>query len=621
MGGTADPTARRDGTSPSESADQTPTMPTAARDRPEPLQVVPVRRYGRWIAAAAVVYLLASLLWSLWHKANVDIPAIRHYLLTGLVVRGVLVTVELTIVAMIIGMVGGIALAVMRLSENPVLAALSSAYLWFFRGTPLLVQILFWGFLGALYPRLFVGLPLTGVVFGSASTSSVIGSSVTAVLALGLNEAAYAAEIIRAGIIAVDKGQTEAAQSLGMPGGLIMRRIVLPQAMRVIIPTMGNEAISMLKSTALVSVISGHDLLTSVQQVYDQNFEIIPLLMVACLWYLLLTSVLSIGQHHLESYFARGFGAARPAHAARRARAREAHQARATSAGWRVSSRSAARADDVAVERSAGHGAVERADTASGSAEPVVRAENIWKWFGTHDVLKGVSFAVYPGETFVIFGPSGGGKSTLLRCIDRLERPDSGLVWVGGELMGYRHRGGALHELKPRQLCGQRAGLGMVFQRFNLFPHLTAIENVTEAPRRVRRLPPPQAEAEAEQLLARVGLADKLDAYPAQLSGGQQQRVAIARALALKPRLMLLDEPTSALDPELVAEVLDVIKGLAQTGMTMIIVTHEMGFAREVADRVAMVDAGLIIESGPPAECLASPREERTRAFLSRVLH
>jgi ABC-type polar amino acid transport system ATPase subunit len=192
---------------------------------------------------------------------------------------------------------------------------------------------------------------------------------------------------------------------------------------------------------------------------------------------------------------------------------------------------------------------------------------------------------------------------------------------VAGELMGYRNHGSVLHELKPRQVCAQRAGIGMVFQRFNLFPHLTAIENVTEAPRRVSRQSLARAEAQAEELLARVGLASKLDAYPAQLSGGQQQRVAIARALALNPRLMLLDEPTSALDPELVAEVLDVIKSLTQTGMTMIIVTHEIGFAREVADRVAMVDGGLIVESGPPSECLASPKEERTRAFLSRVLN
>jgi polar amino acid transport system permease protein len=599
---------------------QTPGLPPVsaggsdqALQRPPPVRAVPVRRYGRWSAAAVVVYLLAALLWSLWHDANVDVPAIRHYLLTGLVLHGVLVTIELTIVAMVIGIAGGIPLAVMRRSQNPVLSALSWAYLWFFRGTPLMVQILFWGFLGALYPKLFVGLPLTGVVFGSAATSRLIGASVAAVLALGLNEAAYAAEIVRSGIIAVDKGQTEAADSLGMAAPLTMRRVVLPQAMRVIIPTMGNETISMLKNTALVSVISGHDLLTSVQQVYDQNFEIIPLLIVACLWYLLLTSALSVGQHYLEAYFARGFAAAHPGHARRRARARLARKTQ-DQARWQASARPAAPADANAAQRAG------RTGPAAAPGEPAVEAKNLWKWFGAHDVLKDVSFTVSPGETFVIFGPSGGGKSTLLRCINRLETPGSGTVRVAGELMGYRHRDGVLHELKPRQVCAQRAAIGMVFQRFNLFPHLTAIENVTEAPRRVCRLPLAQAEAQAEELLARVGLAGKLDAYPSQLSGGQQQRVAIARALAMNPALMLLDEPTSALDPELVAEVLDVIKSLARTGMTMIIVTHEMGFAREVADRVAMVDGGMIVETGPPGECLANPKEERTKVFLSHVL-
>jgi polar amino acid transport system permease protein len=626
MGGTTG-SASRDGAPAPAQTGSDPAGSDLAGRRPGPVDAVPVRRYGRWIAAAVVVYLLAALLWSLWHDANVGVPTIRQYLFTELVLRGVRVTIELTVIAMIIGMIGGIVLAVMRLSENPVLSALSWGYLWFFRGTPLLVQILFWGFLGALYPRLFLGLPFTGLVFGSASTSSVIGASVAAVLALGLNEAAYAAEIVRSGIIAVDKGQSEAAQSLGMRGTLTMRRVVLPQAMRVIIPTIGNETISMLKNTALVSVISGHDLLTSVQQVYDQNFKIIPLLIVACLWYLLLTTALSIGQHYLEAYFARGFAAARPGHARRRARAREARKAsrpfslRVSASPAAAVGNAAGRGPATGAAAASAVGATGHAGVAGGSGEPAVVAENLWKWFGAHDVLRGVNFTVQPGETFVIFGPSGGGKSTLLRCINRLETPDSGTVRVAGELMGYRNRGSVLHELKPRQVCAQRAGIGMVFQRFNLFPHLTAIENVTEAPRRVSRQSLARAEAQAEELLARVGLASKLDAYPAQLSGGQQQRVAIARALALNPRLMLLDEPTSALDPELVAEVLDVIKSLTQTGMTMIIVTHEIGFAREVADRVAMVDGGLIVESGPPSECLASPKEERTRAFLSRVLN
>jgi ABC-type polar amino acid transport system ATPase subunit len=250
----------------------------------------------------------------------------------------------------------------------------------------------------------------------------------------------------------------------------------------------------------------------------------------------------------------------------------------------------------------------------------MVKAERVWKSFGKLDVLKGISFEVYPQQTLVLLGPSGGGKSTLLRCINHLERIDAGRLWVDGELMGYRQRGDVLHEMKPHEVARQRAKIGMVFQRFNLFPHMTAIENVMEAPCRVGKLPRKQAEAEAEVLLTRVGLQDKLDVYPAQLSGGQQQRVAIARALAMKPKLMLFDEPTSALDPELVGEVLDVMKQLARDGMTMVVVTHELGFAKEVADAAALIDGGVIVEQGPPNECLVNPREERTKVFLSKVL-
>ena len=250
----------------------------------------------------------------------------------------------------------------------------------------------------------------------------------------------------------------------------------------------------------------------------------------------------------------------------------------------------------------------------------MVKAERVWKSFGRLQVLKGMDLEVMPQKTFVLLGPSGGGKSTLLRCINHLERIDAGRLWVDGELMGYHQRGDVLHEMKPKDVARQRAKIGMVFQRFNLFPHMTSIQNVMEAPCRVSKVPRSQAEADAEALLTRVGLKDKLDVYPAQLSGGQQQRVAIARALAMKPKLMLFDEPTSALDPELVGEVLDVMKQLARDGMTMVVVTHEMGFAREAADTVALIDGGVIVEQGPPGECLVNPREERTKLFLSKVL-
>ncbi len=251
---------------------------------------------------------------------------------------------------------------------------------------------------------------------------------------------------------------------------------------------------------------------------------------------------------------------------------------------------------------------------------PMVKAEQVWKSFGQLDVLKGIDLEVMPQQTFVLLGPSGGGKSTLLRCINHLEKINAGRLWVDGDLMGYRQRGDVLHEMKARDVARQRAQIGMVFQRFNLFPHKTALENVVEAPRQVQRVPAKQAETFAVELLTRVGLADKLDTYPAQLSGGQQQRVAIARALALKPKLMLFDEPTSALDPELVGEVLDVMKQLARDGMTMVVVTHEIGFAKEVADGVALMDGGVIVEHGPPNEVLVNPKEERTKVFLSKVL-
>ena len=254
------------------------------------------------------------------------------------------------------------------------------------------------------------------------------------------------------------------------------------------------------------------------------------------------------------------------------------------------------------------------------ATQPMVKAEQVWKSFGRLDVLKGIDLEVYPQQTFVLLGPSGGGKSTLLRCINHLEKINAGRLWVGGELMGYRQKGDVLHEMKSRDVARQRSLVGMVFQRFNLFPHKTAIENVMEAPIHVQHVAHKQAESEAEELLTRVGLREKLDVYPAQLSGGQQQRVAIARALAMKPKLMLFDEPTSALDPELVGEVLDVMKDLALGGMTMIVVTHEMGFAKEVADGVALIDGGVIVEQGPPNEVLVSPKEERTKLFLSKVL-
>jgi polar amino acid transport system ATP-binding protein len=250
----------------------------------------------------------------------------------------------------------------------------------------------------------------------------------------------------------------------------------------------------------------------------------------------------------------------------------------------------------------------------------MVNAEGVHKRFGRLEVLKGITLTVMPGEVMCLLGPSGSGKSTFLRCINHLEKINRGRLSIDGELVGYRQVGDKLHELRESEIARKRAEIGMVFQHFNLFPHMTALENVTCAPIRVKHVPRDQARTRATELLDRVGLADKVGAYPAQLSGGQQQRVAIARALAMDPKLMLFDEPTSALDPELVDEVLQAMQRLAREGMTMIVVTHEMGFAREVADKVVFMDAGVAVESGKPAEVLSNPRHERTQAFLSKVL-
>jgi polar amino acid transport system ATP-binding protein len=253
-------------------------------------------------------------------------------------------------------------------------------------------------------------------------------------------------------------------------------------------------------------------------------------------------------------------------------------------------------------------------------SRPLVELRGLRKSYGSNEVLRGIDLNITPGEVLCLLGPSGSGKSTLLRCINHLERQDSGTVSVDGMFMGYREHRGRLHELSSRRVARQRATIGLVFQHFHLFPHMTVLENIIEAPVRVLGEKRSVAIARARELLARVGMPEKEKAYPLHLSGGQQQRVAIARGLAMQPRLMLFDEPTSALDPELVGEVLEVMKGLAADGMTMVVVTHEIGFAREAADRVAFMDGGVIVEDGTPGEVLLRPTHQRTRAFLASVL-
>ncbi|GAA0328234.1 amino acid ABC transporter ATP-binding protein [Actinoallomurus spadix] len=254
------------------------------------------------------------------------------------------------------------------------------------------------------------------------------------------------------------------------------------------------------------------------------------------------------------------------------------------------------------------------------ATDVMVKAEGIHKFFGRLHILRGIDLEVRSGQVMCVIGPSGSGKSTFLRCINHLEKIDSGRLWVDGHLVGYRQRGDKLHEMRESEVAAQRRDIGMVFQRFNLFPHMTALQNIMEAPIRVKGEPRQVVRERALRLLDQVGLSEKVDSYPSQLSGGQQQRVAIARALAMEPKLMLFDEPTSALDPELVGDVLDVMRRLAQDGMTMVVVTHEMGFAREVGDSLVFMDGGVVVEEGDPREVLTDPQHQRTRDFLSKVL-
>jgi polar amino acid transport system permease protein len=287
-----------------------PAAGPAASSRPEVIKAVPIRHWGRWISAAIVLFLLIALLYSFIRSPNVDWPTVWEYMFKPLTLYGLLRTIELTFICMAVGAAGGVILAVMRLSDNPVLSWIAWGYIWFFRGTPVFVQIILWANIGVLWSQFYLGIPFTGLVAGSVDSGTLVNNLfVVAILALGLNEAAYAAELVRAGIISVDAGQAEAASSLGMSPLLTMRRIVLPQAMRVIIPTFGNETISMLKTTSLLAVIGGGvEMFGRLQQIYAQTFQIIPLLVVASMWYLIVTSLLTIGQARLEAYFGKGFG-------------------------------------------------------------------------------------------------------------------------------------------------------------------------------------------------------------------------------------------------------------------------------------------------------------------------
>ncbi|WP_175793207.1 amino acid ABC transporter permease/ATP-binding protein [Burkholderia ambifaria] len=583
-----------------------PPLPSSrVRDAGTRLRIVPARHRSRMAGTVLALVLIALALHSILGNPQWGWPVFAEWFLSPPVLSGLARTLVLTLLGAVFGFALGAFVALARLSRSRLLAASAWTFVWLFRSIPLIVLLLILNNLGYLYEHVRLGVPFTDIVWFDTPTTDLISPFLAAVLGLTLNHAAFSAEVIRGGILAVDQGQLEAAAALGLPRGRQTTRIVLPQAMRAILPTAFNDLISLAKGTSMVYVLAMPELFYTVQVIYRRNLEVIPLLMVATVWYLIILTVLSALQVQVERHYARGalrnpppsaltFVLARVGALWRRAAARHATAA------------ATARGDDTAAPLP--------------SAGGEVAVHNVSKQFGMQRVLDNVSFVAPRGSVTAIIGPSGSGKSTLLRTINHLERVDDGFIDIDGELIGYRRDGDVLHELKERDVLKRRTAVGMVFQNFNLFPHLTVLENLVEAPVAVAGVTRDAAERTARTLLARVGLADKADAYPRQLSGGQQQRVAIARALALRPKVLLFDEPTSALDPELVNEVLDVIKELARSGTTLVIVTHEIGFAREVADNVLFMERGRVVESGPPAVVLDAPAHPRTRAFLSRVL-
>ena len=504
-------------------------------------------------------------------------PVFVDALTSPLLLRAAWTTVWVAVVAQGIGTAIGLLVAPTMLSRNPLVSAPAWGYRWLFQGTPLLVQIL----------AFFAVLPQLGIPLGIVASG---------LLALGLNEGARMAEIVRAGLMSVDHGQREAALSLGLKRRHIFAFIVLPQAVKVIIPPLGNNFNYMLKATSLLAAISFAELLRTSQQMAQFTTRPLEVYSAATVYYLVMTSVWDAIQRRLEAW-------ADPVKAAR------------GQALWEPRQRQSELepALETFLARAAG-------PRSPGEVRPLVETCAVHKRFGTHHALGGVDFAVAPGEVVAIIGPSGCGKTTLLRCLNALASPDRGAVVMDGEPVGMRRRGGGLDPVPTRAMNRQRRDIGFVFQRFHLFRHLTAIDNVALAPRLVSGRSRSEARSIAGELLTRVGLADRADSYPNRLSGGQQQRVAIARALAMKPRLMLLDEPTSALDPETVYEVLEVIRTLVRGGMTMVMVTHELGFAREVADRIVFMSDGDIVDEAPTREFFAGGRDPRTREFLAKLL-
>jgi polar amino acid transport system permease protein len=540
-----------------------------------------------------------------------------HYLSLGFLWKGLLIALEIAVISFLGSLPFALGVATMRMSKSALVRMIPLPYIWVMRGTPILLQLLFW----------YNALPLIGI------RASAL---VTAIIGLLLNEIAFAGEIIRGGLLSVKQTQRDAAAALGMRRLQILHRVVIPQALRAIAPAMSNEAIMMVKNTSLASVITIGELTLRSEQLASTNFEYVPVFIAAGALYLIATSVIALFQGWLEAHLDIERRARLIGQAELRAREAGVLPALAGPDAWRPGRPAADGGREVGsllarMTRRSGGARPPAEEPSSAEAlgalaasreayehggEPYVRIMGARKSFHGREVLKDVSLDVHPGNVVFLIGPSGSGKTTLLRTINHLETIDGGEILVGGEHVGYRRTKRGLVPSRDVAVARAKARIGMVFQHFNLFDHLTVLENIMEAPVRVYGRRPADVRREARGLLDWAGLAGHENHYPHQLSGGQQQRIAIIRALATHPRLMLFDEPTSALDPELVGEVLQLIRKLAESGMTMVVVSHEIVFARDWADKVVFMKDGCVVEESKPEEFFANPKEEQTRLFL-----
>ncbi|HTT78463.1 MAG TPA: amino acid ABC transporter permease/ATP-binding protein [Stellaceae bacterium] len=525
-----------------------------------------------------------------------------HYLSLPYLLQGITVTLQVTGLGLLGGLLLGLVLASMQLSRFRALSVFARGYAVIFRGTPLILQLVF----------VYDALPHIGI-----KLSPILSAGV----ALSANEAPFIAEIVRSGVRGVDPGQSLAGQALGMTPFVLMRHIIAPQAIREMVPALGNEAVTALKNSSLASVIAVQELTLRSEQLASSTFDFFSIFFASGIMYLALTGAFSAIQLLIEALL----DLDRPSPRERLLRLlpwRTGSEVWAAAVASPASEKPFGRSDrsgrHAAPALPVGASAADRTARFAALAghEITVEVHDLHKRYGDRTVLNGVNFALRAGEVMALLGPSGSGKSTLLRCINHLETWDAGLVRVGGRRIGYRADG---KPLAPRGVARERAGVGvgMVFQQFNLFSHLSARENVAGPLRWVHGRSRQAADRRARELLERVGLSDRADALPRHLSGGQQQRVAIARALAPNPTVLLLDEPTSALDPELVNEVLEVIRRLVfEERLTMIISTHQLRFAEEVADRVIFLSDGIVTEEGLAHDVLTRPQHPLTARFL-----